>query len=297
MKTTDTYCVIMAGGVSHHAWPTSQEERPKQFLDVYGTGRTLLQMTVDRFRSVVPKENILIVTNVLYREIVMEQVPDLDPQQILCEPTRRNTAPCIAYAVAHIKSIVFKKVYGRPLQEGEQVDWDDERLNVRMIVSPSNHRIMQEDIFLDVVHRGLDYVQSHDVLLTLGIRPTRPETRYGYIQMEQGDGVLRKVRTFTEKPDIDLAKVFYQSGEFLWNSGLFLWNLRTIRHEIATYLPDLAGKFLQGEWFMGTDKEEAFIQDMFPTCPSISIDYGVLEKSKVVYVICAAEAANDEMMN
>ena len=287
MEKTNNYCVIMAGGVGSRFWPFSRNKRPKQFLDFLGTGRSLLQMTVDRFREVVPIENMLIVTNVLYKDTILEQIPDLRGEQILCEPARRNTAPCIAYAVARIKSMVYKKVYGRSLQQGEQVDWDDERLNVNMVVSPSDHLIMQEGTFKEVIREGLEFVGTHDTLLTLGMKPTRPETGYGYIQMEQGEGALRKVKTFTEKPNIDLAKVFYQSGEFLWNSGIFLWNLRTIRHEIARNLPDLAGKFLQGEWCMGTDKEESFIQDMFPTCPSISIDYGVMEKAESVHVMMA----------
>lgn len=293
MKKTDNYCVIMAGGAGSRFWPFSRIERPKQFLDVFGTGRSPLQMTVDLFREVVPEEHLLLVTNVLYKDIIMEQLPDLSPHQILWEPTRRNTAPCIAYAVARIRSMVFEQVFGRPMREGEEVDWNDERLNVSMVVTPSDHRIMQEDVFKNVIREGLAFVGEHDTLLTLGMQPTRPATGYGYIQMEQGEGTLRKVKTFTEKPDSDLAKVFYQSGEFLWNSGIFLWNQRTIGNEIARNLPEIADKFKQGAWCMGTDKEEAFIQDMFPTCPNISIDYGVMEKAKSVHVMMSDFAWSD----
>ncbi len=277
----------MAGGIGSRFWPFSRNHRPKQFLDFFGTGRSLLQMTVDRFRPVVPIENVLIVTNVLYKDLILEQIPDMNPNQILCEPARRNTAPCIAYATAHIKGMVFQKVYGRSMQQGEQIDWDDEKLNARIVVAPSDHLILQENKFQEVISEGLDFVSAHDTLLTLGMKPTRPETGYGYIQMMPGEGSPRKVKTFTEKPNLDLAKVFYQSGEFLWNSGIFLWNLRTIRHEMKRNLPDMIDKFMQGEAYMGTEAEEAFIQDMFPTCPNISIDYGVMEKAQSVHVLPA----------
>lgn len=173
------------------------------------------------------------------------------------------------------------------MQENEEVDWDDDKMNANIIVAPSDHLILQESAFQQVIKKGLRFIAEHDTLLTLGMKPTRPETGYGYIQMMPGDDSLRKVKTFTEKPNLDLAQVFIQSGEFLWNSGIFLWNLRTIRHEIKKNLPDIANKFLAGEWMMGTDKEEEFIQGMFPTCPNISIDYGVMEKAESVHVLIA----------
>lgn len=283
----NNYCVIMAGGIGSRFWPFSRNSRPKQFLDFFGTGKSLLQMTVDRFRPLVPIEHILIVTNVIYKDLILEQIPDMNGSQVLCEPARRNTAPCIAYAIAHIKGLVYQEVYGRHLQEGEQVDWDDEKLNANIVVAPSDHLILQEDEFRRVIGEGLDFVSKNDTLLTLGMKPTRPETGYGYIQMMPGESSLRKVKTFTEKPNADLAKVFVESGEFLWNSGIFLWNLRTIRHEFLSNLPEIAQAFARGEWCMGTEKEEDFIQQMFPTCPNISIDYGVMEKAKSVHVMMA----------
>lgn len=285
MNTSANFCVIMAGGIGSRFWPFSRNDRPKQFLDFFDTGHSLLQMTVDRFRSLVPIENMLIVTNVLYKDTILEQIPDLSPDQVLCEPARRNTAPCIAYAVARIKGIIRQRT-GLTLEEA---DWDDDRLNANIIVTPSDHLILQELAFVETIKKGLNFISKHDALLTLGMKPTRPETGYGYIQMasveEVVDGSIYRVKTFTEKPNKDLAQVFMDSGEFLWNSGIFLWNLRTIRHALSENLPDMVAKFVEGEPYMGTDKEVAFIQDMFPTCPNISIDYGVMEKAKCVYVL------------
>lgn len=282
----NNYCVIMAGGIGSRFWPFSRNSRPKQFLDFFGTGRSLLQMTVDRFRTLVPIENVLVVTNVMYKDMILEQVPDLLPSQVLCEPARRNTAPCIAYAIAHIKGLVRERTGLDP----EQIGWDDDRLNTNIVVAPSDHLILQEQKFVDTIRTGLDFVAANDTLLTLGMTPNRPETGYGYIQVNReqqvGESIYR-VKTFTEKPNLELAKVFLDSGEFLWNSGIFLWNLRTIRHEIKLHLPDLAQKFLDGERYMGTPEEESFIQQMFPTCPNISIDYGVMEKAQSVHVLQA----------
>lgn len=284
----------MAGGIGSRFWPVSRNNRPKQFLDFFGTGRSLLQMTVDRFRPLVPIENVLVVTNVLYKDTIMEQIPDLLPDQILCEPARRNTAPCIAYAIAHIKGIVLAKSG----LSRDNVNWDDDKLNANIIVTPSDHLILQERKFLQVLEHGLEFVSRNDTLLTLGMKPTRPETGYGYIQMgkavsddqtavcEEGEPIYQ-VKTFTEKPDLDLAKVFLESGEFLWNSGIFMWNLRTIRREFRTHLPDMTQKFLDGEVYMDTPQEQAFIEQMFPTCPSVSIDYGIMEKAQSVHVLPA----------
>ena len=274
--TENNYCVIMAGGVGSRFWPFSRNKKPKQFLDFFGTGRSLLQMTIDRFRPIVPIENILIVTNVLYRDLVLEQIPDLKAEQVLCEPARRNTAPCIAYAAARIKAMEAK----------------GERRKARIVVAPSDHLILQEEAFRQTIQQGFDFVESHDALLTLGMKPTRPETGYGYIQMgneAKGDEakgeMICKVKAFTEKPNLELAKVFLESGDFLWNSGIFIWSLDSIRNAFNAYLPEMAHKFAEGENIMGTPEEDAFIQTMFPTCPNISIDYGVMEKAKNVYVI------------
>lgn len=261
------YLVIMAGGIGSRFWPVSRNNRPKQFLDFFGTGHSLLQMTLDRFRPLVPVDHVLIVTNVKYKDMILEQIPDLNANQILCEPCRRNTAPCIAYAIAHIKAM---------------------DMDANLIVAPSDHLIMQTNNFQQVLRDALDFTSSHDVLLTLGMKPTRPETGYGYIQKldsNDEDGIICKVKTFTEKPNYDLAKVFYESGEFLWNSGIFIWSLTSIRKAFNAHLPEIANKFLEGEKYMGTDQEENFIQEMFPTCPNISIDYGIMEKADNVYVM------------
>lgn len=280
----NNYCVIMAGGVGSRFWPFSRNHKPKQFLDFFGTGRSLLQMTIDRFRPIVPIENILIVTNVLYRDQVLEQIPDLRSEQVLCEPARRNTAPCIAYAVAHISAMERRKAQ----LENRESDMS----KVKIVVAPSDHLILQEEKFRQTIEEGFDFIEKNDSLLTLGMKPTRPETGYGYIQRgEEAKGKeakgeeIYKVKAFTEKPNLELAKVFLESGDFLWNSGIFLWSLDSIRSAFRTFLPEIASKFKEGEDKMGTAAEEEFIQDMFPTCPSISIDYGVMEKAQNVYVM------------
>ncbi len=265
MRNNNNYCVIMSGGVGSRFWPFSREERPKQFLDFFGTGRSLLQTTFDRFEKLIPVENIYIVTNDSYAEITKKQLPKLLDKQILLEPLRRNTAPAIAYAAFHI----FAK-----------------DPNANIVVAPSDHLILKEDIFLSEIERGLAFVEKNQCLLTLGITPSRPETGYGYIQesKEEIDGI-RKVKTFTEKPNIDLAKVFYESGEFVWNSGIFLWSVQSIINSFKEYLPDIYNKMLEGKDKFNTTDEKSFIDEAFPFCPNISIDYGILEKADNVYVI------------
>ncbi len=278
----------MAGGVGSRFWPESRNNRPKQFLDFFGTGQSLLQMTVNRFRELVPMENILIVTNVLYKDMMLEQLPELKPEQILCEPARRNTAPCVAYAVSHISGIMGRRMEIKSIAD---VDWNDPASHANIIVAPSDHLILREDKFIETLKVGMQYISEHDSLLTLGMRPTRPETGYGYIQLDGSDGkkenAVLPVKTFTEKPNLELAKVFFESGEFLWNSGIFLWNLRAIRKAFRTHQPTIADVFKKGDEIMSTPQEEAFIQEMFPTCPSISLDYGIMEKAADVRVIYA----------
>lgn len=256
----------MAGGVGSRFWPYSRNNRPKQFLDFFGLGQSLLQMTVERFRPVVPIENILIVTNAVYKDLILEQLPELSENQILLEPTRRNTAPCIAYAVARIKALTQ---------------------NANIIVSPADHLILNQQAFIDTIKHGLDYIKSNDVLLTLGMKPTRPETGYGYIQMEEGTTALRRVKTFTEKPNLELAEVFYKSGEFLWNSGIFLWNLNAISKAFELHQPKIAEVFAAGADVFNTPNESDFINAHFIECPNISIDYGILEKADNVCVLSA----------
>ena len=297
----NNYCVIMAGGVGSRFWPFSRESKPKQFLDFFGTGRSLLQMTVDRFRPLVPIENVFIVTNVAYKQMILEQIPDLAEGQILCEPARRNTAPCIAYATAHIRAICLKRA---GLTAANQ-DWSRPEMQANIVVAASDHLILEEEKFRDTIRKAFEFVSQHDAIATLGMTPTRPETGYGYIQfikddIEEVESLKLKVerssqvgefkdiypvKTFTEKPNLEMAKVFLESGDFLWNSGIFIWNLQTISEAFRYLLPEVADRFREGELLMGTDKEEDFIEEIFPKCPNISIDYGIMEKADNVFVL------------
>ena len=285
----NNYCVIMAGGVGSRFWPYSREEKPKQFLDFFGTGRSLLQMTIDRFRPIVPIENMFIVTNIAYKRLIMEQVPDIKESQILCEPARRNTAPCIAYATAHIRALCLRRA---GLTAANQ-DWSREEMKANIVVAASDHLILAEEKFRQTILKAFDFVSQNKAICTLGMQPTRPETGYGYIQYlkdrcadgtQTNDGIY-PVKTFTEKPNLEMAKVFLESGDFLWNSGIFIWNLQTISEAFRYLLPEVADRFREGELLMGTDKEEDFIEVMFPKCPNISIDYGIMEKADNVYVL------------
>lgn len=262
------YCVIMAGGVGSRFWPLSRKNRPKQFLDILGTGRTLIQQTFDRFIKIMPAENILVVTNSDYQALVMEQLPDIKPENILCEPMRRNTAPCIAYASYKIKK-------ANP--------------QAQMVVAPSDHLILNEPEFLNVIDKGLKFVTKHAFMLTIGIHPSRPETGYGYIQVnpERFDTSFNKVKTFTEKPDINMARLFLESGDFYWNSGIFFWSVSTILKSFQSFLPEVNSLFAEGEAVYNTPEEESFINNTYAKCRNISIDYGVMEKADNVYVICA----------
>jgi mannose-1-phosphate guanylyltransferase len=259
----NNYCIIMAGGVGSRFWPFSRTSKPKQFLDFFGTGHSLLQMTFNRFAKVIPVENIYIVSNQSYKDLILEQLPAISANQVLLEPLRRNTAPCLAYAVHKIKSITH---------------------SANIVVVPSDHLILNETEFLRIITAGLEHIEFHDEILTLGILPTRPETGYGYIQVEPGNAPLRKVKTFTEKPNLEMAKVFVASGEFYWNSGMFMFNLDTIVEAFKTFLPEINSKFQAGEAFYNTPKEAGFIQEIYALCPNISIDYGIMEKAPNVVV-------------
>lgn len=254
----------MSGGVGSRFWPFSKEGKPKQFLDFFGTGRSLLQSTFDRFKQIVPVENIYIVTNDVYADMTKAQLPELKDDQLLLEPIRRNTAPAIAYASFRINAI-------------------DPDANI--VVAPSDHLILRVDDFVADIQKGLDFVKRNSVLLTLGIKPSRPETGYGYIQsdIEEVDGI-HKVKAFTEKPNLELAKKFVESGEFVWNSGIFLWNVNAILDAFKKYLPDINQKFCEGKGLFNTPDEKKFVDASFPFCPNISIDYGILEKADNVYV-------------
>ncbi len=279
----------MAGGVGSRFWPFSRENKPKQFLDFFGTGRSLLQMTVDRFRPLIPIENVFIVTNVAYKKLIMEQIPDLKEGQILCEPARRNTAPCIAYATAHIRAFCLK----RAGLTAKNQDWTRPEMQANIVVAASDHLILEEEKFRQTIQKAFDFVSQNKAICTLGMNPTRPETGYGYIQFINNgmsaasplnDGIY-PVKTFTEKPNLEMAKVFLESGDFLWNSGIFIWNLQTISEAFRYLLPAVADRFREGELLMGTEQEEDFIEQIFPKCPNISIDYGIMEKADNVFVI------------
>ncbi len=254
----------MCGGIGSRFWPYSRTSNPKQFLDFLGTGRSLLQMSYDRILSIVPPENVIILTNEQYADQVREQLPDLAPDQILAEPARRNTAPCIAWAAWHIAAR------------------DPEAL---MVVTPSDHLITNEAQFEAALRNGFDFVGQHDALLTLGITPTRPETGYGYIQVGPAvNGDIHVVKTFTEKPDLELAKTLLRTGEFFWNSGIFLWSAQSIIKALTEHAPDVAHVFEEGRSVFCTEREREFIAAAYPTCVSISIDYAVMEKASNVYV-------------
>ncbi|MBR1879088.1 MAG: mannose-1-phosphate guanylyltransferase [Paludibacteraceae bacterium] len=312
-KNENNYCVIMAGGIGSRFWPYSTEKRPKQFLDFFGTGKSLLQMTIDRFRPLVPIENMLVVTNVAYKQMILEQIPDIKENQVLCEPARRNTAPCIAYATAHIRALCLQRAYGWTkdectkyegyTKEGSMkgnaslpsyldIDWKKPEMQANIVVAASDHLILEEEKFREAISKAFAFVSENKAICTLGMQPTRPETGYGYIQYLKPSTVSRQpsesiypVKTFTEKPNLEMAEVFLKSGDFLWNSGIFIWNLQTISEAFRVYLPEVADKFREGELLMGTDQEEAFIEDIFPKCPNISIDYGIMEKAENVFVL------------
>ncbi|MFN9393307.1 MAG: mannose-1-phosphate guanylyltransferase [Flavobacteriales bacterium] len=266
---SNNYCVIMAGGVGSRFWPMSRTLFPKQFHDVLGIGRTLLQMTYDRFLPVCPRENILIVTNERYRHLVQEQLPEIRPEQILCEPYMRNTAPCIAYASF----------------------WIAEReTDARIIVAPSDHLILNNDGFRRIIEVSLDQAEKSKNLVTLGIKPTRPDTGYGYIQWTDEhtsavDERVKKVKTFTEKPDLELARDFIESGDFYWNSGIFIWSLSSILHALESHLPEMFKAFCDGAGMYGTPAEKDFIISTYGSCENISIDYGIMEKARNVNVV------------
>jgi mannose-1-phosphate guanylyltransferase len=257
----------MGGGIGSRFWPFSKEDRPKQFLDFFGIGRSLIQQTFDRFNQIIPTENIYIATHKNYASLVKEQLPEITDQQILLEPTRRNTAPCIAYASYRIQSI---------------------NPNANIAVTPADHLILNESDFLKNIQKGLNFVSKFPSLLTLGVKPNRPETGYGYIQTQEGGtDNIQKVKTFTEKPNNDLAKVFYESGEFFWNSGIFIWNVQTILNAFRKYLPYMANRMDQNLNIYNTPEETAFIEEHYPMFQNISIDYGVMEKADNVYMLMA----------
>jgi mannose-1-phosphate guanylyltransferase len=262
------YAIIMAGGVGTRFWPMSTTQHPKQFLDILGTGQTLLQQTYHRLLQVVPNNHIYVVTSEEYNKLVLAQLPALPQENILGESARKNTAPCIAYASYKIHQRDPKAV---------------------TVVAPSDHLIKKEDIFIKALRSCFVKAEQQDCLITLGIKPTRPDTGYGYIQfvksdVEETDKRIHKVKTFTEKPNHEMAQFFMESGDFLWNSGIFIWRTETIIQAIETHDPELATVFKEGIELYNTDKEAEFVSRAYSTCKNISIDYSVLEKATNVYV-------------
>ena len=261
----------MAGGVGSRFWPLSRTARPKQFLDILETGRTCIQQTFDRFTDFIPVENFLVVTSNKYKNLVLEQLPELREDQVLSEPLRRNTAPCVAYAAHKIKS---------------------HHKHANLIVTPSDHLIIKEEEIVRQVKKGLDYAGETDAFITLGNKPSRPETGYGYIQVKKPFEYrdydnLYKVKTFTEKPDEEMAAIFIESGEFYWNSGIFIWSLTSVLKAFDKHLNDVSALFKKGEKLYNTNDEIHFIKKIYSECPAISIDYGIMEKARNVYVLTA----------
>ncbi len=265
MIESNMYAVIMAGGVGSRFWPVSTRNHPKQFIDILGTGKSLIRQTYERFLKLVPSENILVVTNKDYFDLVKKHIPELADDQILGEPSAKNTAPCVAYATHRI----FR-----------------DNPDANCIVAPSDHLILDEQEFLRIVSEGLKFTAAHDSLLCIGIKPHRPDTGYGYIQFKEEEQApsIHPVKTFTEKPDLALAQTFLDSGDFLWNAGIFIWNARSIVNAFQKLLPEMDVLFSDLEPLMGTDKEAEALVNAYQLCTNISIDYGILEKADNVTV-------------
>lgn len=276
-KINHSHLVIMAGGIGSRFWPMSTPERPKQFVDVLGTGRTFIQMTVDRFKGILPAENVWVVTSQAYKDIVAEQLPEVPCGNILLEPCRRNTAPCIAYAAWKIKSIDPKAT---------------------IVVSPSDHLVLDTPEFQRVVKSAMDFASTSDAIVTLGMKPTRPETGYGYIQTDMSCPSARnkeiyRVDSFREKPDLATAEKYIRKPNMLWNAGIFIWNVSTIVNAFRVYAPEINEVFENLLPLYGTTKEQEAINENFPKCESISVDYAILEKSEEIYCFPASFGWSD----
>lgn len=270
------YAVIMAGGIGSRFWPVSTEAFPKQFHDMLGTGQTLLQKTFSRLNKIIPSENIYILTNEIYLEITLQQLPDISEKQVVLEPAMRNTAPCILLSALKIKK---------------------DNPNALMLVAPSDHWIEDENAFANDIQTCFDAAQKTDILLTLGVEPTFPNTGYGYIEIEneieiENDGIV-KVKQFREKPDYDTAKQFLAAGNFLWNAGIFIWSAKSIVASFEKYLPEMNSIFSSGIAVLNTSEEKKFIENHYSEAENISIDYGILEKAENVFVKKATFDWND----
>jgi len=265
VEKKDKYVIIMAGGVGTRFWPYSRNTYPKQFLDVLQVGKSLLQLTYERFLNICDKENIYIVSNKKYEALIKGQLPDLTDHQILLEPNMRNTAPCIAYASYKIAS---------------------KNPNAKLVVSPSDHAIFNDFVFVDTINNSIENAENDNCLITIGIEPNRPETGYGYIQyIDSDNGSIKKVKTFTEKPQLELAQKFLESGDFVWNAGIFIWSVKSIIAAFEKHMPELSDIFSEISEFYYTDKENEKIEHAYAITKSISIDYGVMEKADNVFVV------------
>lgn len=266
------YAVIMAGGVGSRFWPVSTPDNPKQFHDMLGTGKSLIRQTFDRLARLIPEENILVATNARYKDLVLSHLPGIQESQILLEPAMRNTAPCILYSSLKIS------------------DMDEDAV---MIVAPSDHFIDNEEKFLAYVESAFEYCLQSDVLMTLGIQPSEPNTGYGYIQFDAEGGDVKKVLDFTEKPDLDTAQKFLEQGDYLWNAGIFIWSVKSILKAFGSNLPTMFDLFRKGSGSWNSDKERAFIEENYEASENISIDYGIMEKAGNVYVMATEFGWND----
>lgn len=268
----DNHLIIMAGGIGSRFWPMSTPQKPKQFLDILGVGRSLLQLTVDRFAENIPKQNIWVVTSQDYKNIVLEQLPFICEDNVLLEPCMRNTAPCIAYAVSKIK-LKYPKA--------------------NLVVSPADHIVLDNKEFNCIVADALSYVNDNKDILTLGMKPSRPETGYGYIHAQENNLKIKKVLEFKEKPNVQIAKEYLKNENYLWNAGIFFWSLETIDEILNMHIPETMSIFKNIEKSFYTDEEQKNVNKFFPLCKSISIDYAVLENSDNIVVYPASFAWSD----
>ena len=272
MMNKNYYAVIMAGGVGSRFWPVSTPDNPKQFHDMLGTGQSLIQQTFNRLSNLIPHEQILIATNQRYKDLVMEHLPDVTDNQLLLEPAMRNTSPCILYSALKIA---------------------DQNSDAVMIVAPSDHYIEDEAEFVRNVKSAFEACQQNDILMTLGIKPTGPNTGYGYIQFEDSTSEVKKVKNFTEKPDLKTAENFIAHGDYLWNAGIFIWSVKSILDSFKKSLPEMCDLFESGDSCWNSEKEADFIADHYPMAENISIDYGIMEKARNVYVMGTDFGWND----
>lgn len=274
MNQSNTYVAIMAGGIGSRFWPASRVERPKQFMDILGVGKSLIRLTFERFLKLTPAENIFIVTNEIYKGLCKEHIPELTDNQILCEPSRNNTAPCVAYTAFKLQAL---------------------NPEANFIIAPSDHVVLKEDIFVEALRKALAFTERENALCTLGIRPSRPDTGYGYINYEQQTieaahendniGGVHKVIKFTEKPDFEKAKSFLASGDYLWNAGIFIWRADRILEAFQQNATEIYEILSKGHSVYNTPDEQAFINEHYPSTPKISVDYAIMEKAKNIYTI------------